>query len=489
MALFAIALLVAVTRFNLFDIDRILSATASLSLLLGGGLVVLLLGAPHLTALVGEVLGLQANLAQPLVVLVVSGVAVAGARAAYPLVDRLLFVERAALQRNLSALLRQVKAADSPQAATELVGRELARLLRPQVLAIYDHDDPAWPLYFAHGHAVVPALPQQTRLPDALARAGDVLSFEAGGSRRPESLTPLDRSLVQALDARVVLGIRDVDGLRELLFIGPKGSGDLFVHSDLALLASIAHALSATHERLQRKASEKVSESEPSPTEHALRSYVPGPLVSHIVRGEPIEQGEKDVTLLFIDIRGYSSYAEHRAPSEVFSMVSTYTRGVSEIVLRHHGTVVEFNGDGMMVVFGAPASVDHKEEHAVHAARELITRARQIVPLDRDDGLTPIGIGIATGRAFVGSVQGSDRAIWTALGASTNRAARLQGVTRELHADIVIDEATYRALGTVRRQFELHRGMQLRGHAERNNLYSMALEPLPAAPAIHAATA
>jgi len=73
-----------------------------------------------------------------------------------------------------------------------------------------------------------------------------------------------------------------------------------------------------------------------------------------------------------VDIRGYTRVAESRNAEEIFSTVNRYTETVSQIVQKHAGSVVEFNGDGMMAVFGAPRELAHKERAAVEAGREIV---------------------------------------------------------------------------------------------------------------------
>jgi hypothetical protein len=85
-----------------------------------------------------------------------------------------------------------------------------------------------------------------------------------------------------------------------------------------------------------------------------------------------------------------------------------------------------------------------------------------------------VGVGIATGPAFVGSVRAVDRLIWTALGPTTNLAARLQALTRELDASLVVDAATWGALGTWGADFELHTAVALRGLRQREDVYALA---------------
>jgi class 3 adenylate cyclase len=110
--------------------------------------------------------------------------------------------------------------------------------------------------------------------------------------------------------------------------------------------------------------------------------------------------------------------------------------------------VVEFNGDGMMAVFGAPVPLADKERAAVTAALAIRSRVRALRFGDDARGLD-VGIGVATGPAYVGSIQAADRAIWSALGNTTNLAARLQALTRERQASIAVDETTRRRAGPV----------------------------------------
>ena len=192
-------------------------------------------------------------------------------------------------------------------------------------------------------------------------------------------------------------------------------------------------------------------------------------------------QGELDATLMFVDIRGYSGFAEARPPHELHSFIARFACGVSEIVRRRSGTVVELSGDGMLAVFGAPAGaadpagVAGREASALRAARELVGAAAEILPpLLPCRGLAPLGVGLATGPTFVGAIESGGRIFRTAVGAATNRAARLQSLTRLWDAEIALDEATYRGLTVVPPQLVLHRDVLLRGHSRAANVYSLA---------------
>jgi class 3 adenylate cyclase len=473
MVLIPLALLISITRFNSFDIDRILSATASIWLLVGGATLVIMLASPTLTDWLSHAASMNPAAAQTLVSGVVALLAVFIGRRLVPWVDTKLFVERAALQAGLATLLRDAGKAHAPASLLELVGIELGRLLRPEKLAIYRRSGLGWEPCFARGRAVAPAMPADSRILTGLEYASGALCFERGRRWTNLTMSELDVAFIEALDARVSLPVRGEAGLVAAIFIGAKGSGDVFVQSDLAMLGSLSHVLSDKYTRLEQSLASSATSAE---RDAPFRRYVPNALASQLALDGSVEDGERDVTLMFVDIRGYSTYAENREPAEVFSTVTAYTLRVTEVVRRHEGTVVEFNGDGMMAVFGAPHVIANKESKAVEAGFELaLAVGASLPPAISGRGAIPIGIGLATGRAFVGSVRGSDRDIWTALGAATNRAARLQALTRELDTDLLIDEPTWRSLGPLRDRFELCPGVVLRGHTQRLNLYARVL--------------
>lgn len=184
---------------------------------------------------------------------------------------------------------------------------------------------------------------------------------------------------------------------------------------------------------------------------------------------------------MFIDIRGYSSFAEGQALPVLFSRLNEHTEKVSAIIRHHGGHIVEFNGDGMMAVYGAPSALASKERAAVLAGEAICELM--------NDGDTPhdarfrVGVGIATGDAYVGSLKSVDRWIWTAIGETTNRAARLQTLTRDLDTSMIVDEHTWLALGGLGDQFALHRSRALRGLRRRHNVFARVTGPAAATPA------
>jgi adenylate cyclase len=208
--------------------------------------------------------------------------------------------------------------------------------------------------------------------------------------------------------------------------------------------------------------------------QEALRSYVPGAVAEGLAAGRTLKSTTAQVTVLFVDIRDYTSFSERRRIDEVFSVINQYTQAVSAAVQRHGGSIVEFNGDGMMAVFGAPVRRPDKERDAVAAARQIVTDLERVEhsAVDGAPNRMRVGIGIATGDAFVGNVQAADRRIWTALGSTVNLAARLEGLSKLISATIVIDHDTWRAAGEERTGFDEHRHQRIRGFERRYDVFA-----------------
>ncbi len=175
-----------------------------------------------------------------------------------------------------------------------------------------------------------------------------------------------------------------------------------------------------------------------------------------------------------MDIRGYSEYADDRKPEEIFATLSPYTELVSTIVGQHGGSLVEFSGDGIMAVFGAPQELPEKERSAVNTARTLsAAMAGFEVGPGPDHERLEVGIGIATGEALVGNIRSVDRLIWSAIGNTTNLAARLQVLSRDMDARIVIDGTTQRATRDDTSDFEHHPAVRIRGRRETFEVYTL----------------
>jgi adenylate cyclase len=261
------------------------------------------------------------------------------------------------------------------------------------------------------------------------------------------------------------------DMVAAFLCLGHKRSGDIYTATDLTLLTAVAEKVSTELRRFD----EAEIAREVRAMSDALRRYVPEEIAAQIVSGQNLDARETDVSVLFVDMRGYTAYAEDKPAAEVFSTVNRYTETVSRVIRAHGGTVVEFNGDGMMAVFGAPAPLADKERAAVAASREIVLSVRSLALGAQREQPLEVGVGIATGKAFVGNIRSIDRLIWSAIGDTSNLAARLQGLTRELNAAVVIDSATRQGAANAAPDFQRHDGTAIRGRRQTEDIYVLPL--------------
>jgi class 3 adenylate cyclase len=202
----------------------------------------------------------------------------------------------------------------------------------------------------------------------------------------------------------------------------------------------------------------------------SLWSYVPSPLIEGLLRGEDPERGVKTVSVLFIDLRGFASLVETKSADQIYAFVNRYARAISEVIHEHGGILVEFMGDGAMAVFGAlgDSTREQRERAALAAARELV-RTMHVLDLE-------VGVGVATGSAFVGSLPLADRRVWCALGNTTVLAARLQQLTRSLRAAIVADEATMLANAHAAADFRRVESVSIRGWRVHQAIHFLPLD-------------
>ncbi len=153
----------------------------------------------------------------------------------------------------------------------------------------------------------------------------------------------------------------------------------------------------------------------------------------------------RELTFLFSDIRGFTSYSEKHRPEEVVSILNEYLNEMSAIVFRHDGTLDKYVGDEIVVFFGAPVAQADHARRAVCVALEMIAALKILQEKWRSQGrdILDIGIGINTGWVIVGNMGSMERMNYTAIGDAVNLASRIQGLTRTYNNHIIISEFTY----------------------------------------------
>lgn len=156
----------------------------------------------------------------------------------------------------------------------------------------------------------------------------------------------------------------------------------------------------------------------------------------------------KELSILFSDIRNFTSISERLGPQETVAMLNDYFSTMVDTVFHHGGILDKFIGDAMLAVFGAPFSSGEDADKAVATAINMMKLLKQFNAsrMLKNQEVVNIGIGIATDNVLVGNIGSMKRMDYTVIGDGVNLASRLEGATKFYHADILISEKTYEQL-------------------------------------------
>lgn len=191
-------------------------------------------------------------------------------------------------------------------------------------------------------------------------------------------------------------------------------------------------------------------------TRVAFERFVAPAVVDEILRRDggalSLEARRLEATVLFCDLRGFTSLAETLEAEQVIAVLNRYLEDVSGAIFDHEGTVVSFQGDGVMAVFGAPLEQADHPARAVAAAREILARRLPefntwLATAVPGAGPLDAGIGVNSGPVMSGPVGSQRRIEYAAVGDATNVAARLQALNRELDGRLFVAASTYDLLG------------------------------------------
>ena len=318
----------------------------------------------------------------------------------------------------------------------QLEGIDCAHSIREQhpdtgVVVLSAHDDEEYAIaLLGRGHSGLGyLLKDRIAQGDELARA--IREVHAGGSM-------VDPSIAERLSDRSGAAERD----RQLLDMMAKGLG----------YEEIASALGTTQEAVDRQVTElfrgmadgsggsslvdefkrmHAAVIEQTESRKTLASFVPSQLADRLAAHPEtaIEPQEVVVTVLFSDIRGFSTIAERLEARDVAAVVGRHLTAMAEVVVSHGGTIDKFQGDAVMAVFGAPEPLD---DHAARALRCAIAMQRRQAELNaegwsvEDLPTMGVGIGVNTGSVIAGTIGGAGRLEYTVVGDAVNVASRLQ---------------------------------------------------------------
>ena len=179
--------------------------------------------------------------------------------------------------------------------------------------------------------------------------------------------------------------------------------------------------------------------------------YLSATVVDELLRNkEEIELGgvKREVTVLFSDIRGFTSFSEGRAPEEVVARLNEYFTAMTEEVFKQGGTLDKYLGDGLMAIFGAPVSYPDHARRALAASVGMLKRLEGLNRewQERGQVTLEVGIGVNSGSVVVGNIGSPDRMDYTVIGEEVNLASRLEGMNKEYKTQIILSERTARLL-------------------------------------------
>lgn len=202
--------------------------------------------------------------------------------------------------------------------------------------------------------------------------------------------------------------------------------------------------------------------------------YVSPEVMSKLLDLKPDLRSEnKNVCVMFLDIRNFTGFAEKRSPEEVVQYLESLFEFMIEIVNRHHGIINKFLGDGFMAVFGAPLSDGRDCANALEAAQEILARVREEV----DAGTilpTTVGIGLHAGEAVTGSIGSALRREYTVIGDVVNLAARIEKLNKRFDSQLLISEIVWQAVSNDQSNAVPMGQVEVRGREETIRIYQVA---------------
>jgi class 3 adenylate cyclase len=216
-------------------------------------------------------------------------------------------------------------------------------------------------------------------------------------------------------------------------------------------LARLAPALERELQEASTRREQKLHEEERHRLESLMSLYL-HPEVASMVAGSPALLslgGEKrECTVLFADLRGFTSAAEALEAEVLVEVLSEYLEAMTDIVFENGGLLDKYMGDGIMALWGAPLPLEDHAWLACRAALQMVDKQRELVGSWKDRGLPPlqVGVGINTGPMVVGNLGSSRRFTYTALGDHVNLGSRVEQLNKIYGTHVLITENTFEQL-------------------------------------------
>ncbi len=218
--------------------------------------------------------------------------------------------------------------------------------------------------------------------------------------------------------------------------------------------------------------------------------FVPGEVVEQVLASTDanLRLGgvERDCTVMFSDLRGFTSFSADKPAAFVIEVVNHYLTEMSEAILAAGGTLIAYMGDGIMAVFGAPLPQEDHAERALAAAREMIgprlESFNRWIAGQGFDKRFAMGVGLHSGAVMAGNVGSEQRVEYTAIGDTTNTASRLEAMTKDSGAMLFVSGATRERLRGQRPLLDLVGELEVRGRDGTLEVWTLRRQAAAAAP-------
>jgi adenylate cyclase len=213
--------------------------------------------------------------------------------------------------------------------------------------------------------------------------------------------------------------------------------------------------------------------------------FVPAEVVDQVLArtDENLRLGaeERDCTLLFSDLRGFTAFSEHQPPAKVIDAVNFYLNEMTEAILAAGGTLIAYMGDGIMAAFGAPLDQPDHADRALAAAREMFgPRLQRFNAWLAEQGHASgfrMGIGLNSGPVMCGNVGSEKRVEYTTLGDTTNTASRLEGMTKGTPYMVFVSGGTRDRMGEPPGDLVFVDHFEVRGRTEKMAVWALPDPP------------
>lgn len=211
--------------------------------------------------------------------------------------------------------------------------------------------------------------------------------------------------------------------------------------------------------------------------ENVLGKYISKDLTNRILKNKAgAELGGKrsEITVMFADIRGFTSLSESHKAEEVSQLLNEYFSELEPIISKYNGVINKFIGDAVLVVFGDPSQDKFHAKNAVKCAYELRKKVKDIKQRWIEEGKPKIdiGIGINTGEAFIGNVGTKNRFEYTVIGDTVNIASRIEDYNKIYKTNILISENTYNKISQIVDVIKI-REVYIKGKSKKINIYEV----------------